>query len=86
MHVVCVCILFSYQAKGKKKSKRGTRRAVMEIKLTASQNSGGTFLFQLITVLITWLLATPRYLINQTLWGGQVGFCLNCRCKTQHET
>lgn len=48
---------------GKKKNhpidKRSRRRAVMEIKLTASQNSGGTFLFQLITVLITWLLVTP---------------------------
>jgi len=31
----------------------------MEIKLTASQNSGGIFLFQLITVLITRLLVTP---------------------------
>ena len=53
-------LLFPYQAKGgKKESKRRSWRAVMEIKLTVSQNSGGTFLFQLITVLITWLLATP---------------------------
>ena len=61
MYVVCMYILFSYQAKGvgMGESERRTRRAVMEIKLTASQNSGGTFLFQLITVLITWLLATP---------------------------
>lgn len=58
---MCVYILFSYQAKGAGlgESERRARRAVMEIKLTASQNSGGTFLFQLITVLITWLLATP---------------------------
>lgn len=60
MYAVCMCILFSYQANGvgMGESKR-TRRAVMEIKLTSSQNSGGTFLFQLITVLITWLLVTP---------------------------
>lgn len=61
MQCVCIYILFSYQAKGAGlgEPKRRARRAIMEIKLTASQNSGGTFLSQLITVLITWLLATP---------------------------